>query len=117
MPERDDVLFGISPATERAYISAHSRETHRVVAQTIQVTPEQAEVAYRLALQSGPVAGAFCTNATVALLQQVPGFGGLKSTFYPANLMEQFGALPGVVTKVHRENDDASLDAALAKLN
>ncbi|MCE8009212.1 hypothetical protein [Aestuariivita sp.] len=117
VPERNDVLFGISPRTEQIYISAHARSTHRVVAQTIQVTPQQAELAYRLALANGPVPGAFCTSATVALLRQIPGFEGLGSTFYPANLMAEFGQLPGVETVVHRENDDPSLEAALAQLN
>ncbi len=117
VPERNDVLFGISPRTEAVYISSHARSTHRVVAQTIEVTPEQAALAYQLALSNGPVAGAFCANATAQILQQIPGFQSIDVTFYPNRLMEQFATLPGVTTQVYRENDDASLDAALAQLN
>jgi hypothetical protein len=117
VPERNDVLFGISPRTEQIYISAHARSTHRVVTQTIEVSPQQAQMAYRLALANGPVAGAFCTNATSSLLRQIPGFEGLSVSFFPDRLMEQFGQLPGVTTVVHRENDDPSLEAALARLN
>ncbi|WP_050929262.1 hypothetical protein [Aestuariivita boseongensis] len=117
VPERNDVLFGISPAVERAYISAHARSTHRVVAQTIQVTPQQAAMAYQLALQAGPVPGAFCANSTASLLQQIPGFEQIDVTFYPVNLSEQFAQLPGVQTQVVREDDDASLQAALDQLN
>lgn len=117
VPERNDVLFGISPAVERTYISAHSRSTHRVRVQTIQVTPQQAALAYQLALQSGPVAGAFCANATASLLQQIPGFEQIDVTFYPVKLSDQFAQLPGVQTSVVREDDDASLQVALDALN
>ena len=117
VPERNDVLFGISPAVEQAYIGAHARETHHVRIQTITVTAQQAEMAYRLALANGPVAGAFCANATSAILQQIPGFESINTTFYPVNLADQFGQIPGVVTTEYRENDDASLQAALDQLN
>lgn len=117
VPERNDVLFGISPRIEQAYRSAHARTTFHVVRQTIPVTAAQAETAYRLALGNGAVPGAFCTNATSGLLRQVPGFGNLKSTFYPTNLQQQFAALPGVVTDKYYEGDDADLKAALARGN
>ena len=117
IPERNDVLFGISPAAEQAYIGAHARETHRVRIQTISVTAEQAEIAYRLALENGPVAGAFCANATSSILRSVPGFENLQTTFYPVNLADQFARIPGVVTTEYREDDDASLQAALDQLN
>ena len=117
VPERNDVLFGISPAVERSFISAHSRSTHRVVAQTVQVSPEQAEIAYQLALQSGPVPGIYCANATARLLQQIPGFEQIQVTFYPVNLSEQFAQFSGVQTEVVREDDDPSLQVALNALN
>lgn len=117
VPERKDVLFGISPAVERSFISAHSRSTHRVVVQTLEVSPQQAEIAYQLALQAGPVAGAYCANATARLLQQVPGLEQIAVTFYPVNLSEQFAQLSGVKTDVVREDDDPSLQVALNALN
>ncbi len=117
VPEQNDVLFGISPAVERSFISAHSRSTHRVVVQKIQVSPQQAEIAYQLALQSGPVPGVYCANATARLLQQIPGFEQIQVTFYPVNLSEQFAQLPGVQTEIVREDDDPSLQVALNALN
>lgn len=118
IPERNDVLYGITPAAEQAYIGAHARSTHYVIIQTVQVTPEQAELAYRLAKQEGPVAGAFCANATSSILRQIPGFESISTTFYPVNLSKQFGEIPGVVTTEYREDeDDPSLEAALADLN
>ncbi|WP_171100872.1 hypothetical protein [Ruegeria sp. HKCCA6707] len=117
VPIKDDVLYGITPNVERAYRSSHARETHYARIQTIEVTPQQAEIALQLAKQSGPVAGAFCANATAQLLQQVPGFEGISTTFYPVKLSEQFGALPGVQTAEYRENDDADLQKGLAANN
>ncbi|MEM6660278.1 MAG: hypothetical protein AAF625_19490, partial [Pseudomonadota bacterium] len=64
VPLQNDILYGITPAVERAYRSSHARETHYARIQTIEVTPQQAEIAYQLAKQTGPVAGAFCANST-----------------------------------------------------
>ncbi|UWQ42156.1 hypothetical protein K3718_03440 [Leisingera aquaemixtae] len=117
VPERDDVIHGITPAVEKAYRGAHARSTYHVVIQRIEVTPEQAEKAYRLALSNGRVPGAFCALATIGILQQVPGFESLDRTFYPEKLAEQFGQLPGVVTERYYENDSGDLQAGLAKSN
>lgn len=117
VPERNDVLFGITPGVERAYRSAHARSTFHVVSQTIEVTPEQAETALRLALSNGAVPGAFCTNATSGLLQQVPGFEDISTTFFPVKLMAQLENRPGVRTEKYFEDDDADLQAGLAAGN
>jgi hypothetical protein len=117
VPERDDVLFGITPAVEKAYRGAHARSTFHVVLQRIEVTPQQAEIAYRLALGNGAVAGAFCASATANILRQVPGFEGLKSTLFPAKLADQFGAIPGVVSTKYHEDDSADLQYGLNKSN
>ncbi|MFS4582019.1 hypothetical protein [Phaeobacter sp. C3_T13_0] len=117
VPERDDVLYGITPGVEKAYRGSHARSTHHVVVQRIEVTPEQAQRAYQLVKANGRVPGAFCANATGSILKQVPGFASLNVTFYPGKLSEQFGALPGVATSSYRENDSADLKEGLAKNN
>lgn len=117
VPERNDVLFGITPPVERAYRGAHARSTFHVLVQHIDVTPEQAEVAYRLALNNGPVAGTFCTSATSQLLRQVPGFEGIQSTLYPVKLADQFGAIAGVESQRYYEKDNADLQIGLQKSN
>ncbi|MBJ6371270.1 hypothetical protein [Sedimentitalea arenosa] len=115
VPERDDVLFGITPGMEKAYRSAHARSTYHVVSQTVQVTPEQAETAYRLALSNGAVPGAFCTSATSKLLANVPGFENVSTTMRPKKLMAQLEEMPGVVTTRYYENDNPDLQLALAE--
>ncbi len=117
VPERDDVLFGITPGVELAYRGSHARSTFHVVVQTAEVTPEQAEIAYRLALKNGPVPGVYCANATSSLLKQVPGFESIDVTFYPTRLEQQFGSLPGVETRRYFENDSADLEEGIAQNN
>jgi hypothetical protein len=117
VPERNDVLYGITPSVEKAYRGSHARSTFHVLVQEIQVTPEQAEIAYRLALGNGAVAGGFCTSATTQILRQVPGFEGLNSTLFPTKLAEQFEATPGVVSTRYYENDSANLQDGLARNN
>lgn len=117
VPERNDVLFGITPAIEKAYRSAHARTTYHVVSQTIEVSPAQAEVAYRLALNNGAVPGAYCANATSTLLKKVPGLENIEITFYPTRLQRQFATLPGVRTEEYYENDSPDLQVGLAEGN
>ena len=116
-PERDDVLFGITPGMEKAYRSAHARSTYHVVSQKVVVSPEQAETAYRLALSNGRVPGAFCTSATSNLISSVPGFESVNSTLFPKKLMEQFENVPGVKTTRYYEDDSPDLQQALADGN
>ena len=117
VPERNDVLFGITPAVERAYRGAHARSTYHVLIQTIEVTPEQAEIALRAALANGAEPAGFCTIGTSGVLRQVPGFESIKSTFFPTKLADQLATFPGVVTERYYEDDADDLQLALAKGN
>ncbi|OIQ35036.1 MAG: hypothetical protein BM559_03520 [Roseobacter sp. MedPE-SWchi] len=117
VPERNDVLFGITPGVVLAYRGAHARSTHHVVVQRLEVTPAQAQRAYELAISNGRVPGAYCANSTSSILKQIPGLEGVQTTFYPVKLSEQFAALPGVVTTKYYEDDDADLQKALAEGN
>lgn len=94
-PERHDVLFGITPGMELGYRSAHARSTYHVVSQTIDVSAQQAQIAYQLALQSGPVMDAFCASSISELLSQVPGFESITGTMSPNKLSRQFETIPG----------------------
>lgn len=116
IPERNDVLFGVTPEVEAYYVSYHARETYYVLAQTVQVSDAVAEQALTLALTNGPVAQSFCTSATSRLLRQLPGFGSLPQTFFPNSLATAFGRLPGVTSREWRENDPDNKALALAEI-
>ncbi len=113
-PERDDVIYGITPQLEKAYRGAHARSTFHVVSQEISVSPAQAERALQLAQQNGRVPDAFCASATSRLLAQVPGFESIGRTMYPKTLMNEFGQIPGVKTSRYYEDDSPDLQKALA---
>ncbi len=117
VPERNDVLYGVSPAIEQSYRSAHARTTFHVVSQKLPLSAAQAEQAYQLAVTNGAVPGAFCANATSTILGQVLGKDAIKTTMYPTNLQTQFAQLPGVTTDKYYEGDSADLQDGLARGN
>lgn len=104
-PERNDVVYGMIPGLIAQYDSFHARDTHHVVSQKIYVSPQVAERAMQLAMNHGPAMDAQCAASTSAILQQLPGFGHIKRTMFPANLMRQFEEMPGVTTTRYYEND------------
>ncbi|SMC65468.1 hypothetical protein [Primorskyibacter flagellatus] len=113
VPERNDVLYGITPGVADFYTRAHARATHHVVVQRIVVSPEVAERALQLAISNGSVGQAQCALSVSAILRQLPGFQGVKSTWFPVKLSESFGQVPGVVTERFYEYDDEDKSVAL----
>nr|WP_239030005.1 hypothetical protein [Nereida sp. MMG025] len=114
IPERNDVIFGVTPTIKRLYVGAHARITFHVVEQTIDVSPEVAEAALRLVMANGAVPKAACAQSTSAILRQLPGFEGIRPTPFPKNLMNQFADLEGVKTEKFFEDDDGDKGVALA---
>ncbi|PHQ99185.1 MAG: hypothetical protein COB39_05125 [Marinosulfonomonas sp.] len=108
IPERNDVHFGITPRVLSYYIDYHTRETFHTVMQTVIVSPEVAEAAIRAVQAHGAAPKAYCTQSITTVLQTLPGFEGIKTTFYPKKAMQQFGRIPGV--KEHTVHDDDTDD-------
>lgn len=113
IPERNDVHFGVTPRIEQFYISFHSRITYYTLIQEVDVSPEVAEMALRLAIANGPTPKAACTRHTSRLLGQLPGFTHIRSSLFPNNLADQFAQVPGVRSREYREldSDDKSVAA------
>ncbi len=116
VPEVGDVLYGITPQVKQMYESAHARVTYRVQIQEISVPAETAEMALQLVQREGTVAPAACTSSTSRILGQLPGFGQIRSVLYPNKLAEQFAQLPGVQTRVLRENDSDDKSLAINQM-
>ncbi|MBT0958029.1 hypothetical protein IV417_11585 [Alphaproteobacteria bacterium KMM 3653] len=116
VPERNDVHYGITPRVLEHYIDYHARETYHVVVQTVEVSPEIAALAMRVAQDYGAVPKAHCTNSITTVLGQIPGFQSIKHTWWPTRAMKDFGNLPGVQTqRIYDDSpDDRSDVAALA---
>jgi hypothetical protein len=117
MPERNDVLFGVSPRLEEYYVSFHARVTFYVVGQKIAVTPDVAEQAFNSVLQAGPVFQSNCARVTSRVLRELPGFESIGSTWFPNSIAKDFARLPGVQTRTYRENDADDKSIAAAQIN
>ncbi|MCV2892928.1 hypothetical protein [Lentibacter sp. XHP0401] len=111
IPERNDVLFGISPRVADVYTRYHARETFHVIVQEVEVSPAVAERALQLAMNKGNVGDAQCALSTSGILSQLAGFESINVGWYPKKLAEQFGALPGVTERKLYEYDNADLGA------
>jgi hypothetical protein len=105
VPERNDVLFGFSPAVESAYRSFHARTEFFMVIQQINVPPAVAEQALQLVKSNGAVPKANCTRATSRIISRLPGFDAIGTTWFPNNLSDDFANIPGVTTSQLREQD------------
>jgi hypothetical protein len=113
--ERGDVIYGMTPGRIKTYKSAHARSTFHVVSQEIPVTAAQAERALQLVTTNGSVPGAYCANATTAIMAQIPGFENTQRTFYPVKFMEQVATFPGVkTTRLYEDDNGDVIDAVRA---
>ncbi len=104
LPERNDVHFGMEPSAVAFYEDYHARETFDVVAQTVVVSPETAELALRLVQENGAVSKAQCTNSITRILRQIEGFESIPQTWYPLKAMEAFALLPNVQTRLVQDD-------------
>ncbi|MEP4196668.1 MAG: hypothetical protein ABJL99_13645 [Aliishimia sp.] len=109
LTEQGDVLYGITDRHYGYYLSAHARNSHHVVMQSMVVSPEAAEKALALVQERGSVSSALCTNSTTTILKQVPGFEDIGVTFFPKRLMKQIAERPGVTTDKWIENDEGDV--------
>jgi len=116
IPERHDVLYGITPPVLDVYTRYHARKTYHVKIQTLNVSPATAERAIALVKAYGAVPAAQCSKSTSTILSQVfPG--QIAQTWYPKQLAEQFARLPGVTEKELYEYDDDDNSKVLAAWN
>ncbi len=105
VPERHDVLFGVTPAALTGFIDFHARVTYDVVVQRVEVPAETAERALAIAKTIGPVPQALCSTTTARLLRQLPGFESIGSTYFPDNLRRNFAKIPGVSEQFFEDQD------------
>jgi hypothetical protein len=104
LPERNDVLFGITPKIEDVYTRYHARETFRVKVQKLNVSPDVARQTEQAVLNYGAVPQAMCASSTSDILAGIfPG--QVSQTWSPRKLSEQFAQLPGTTERVLREYD------------
>lgn len=110
LPERNDVVFGMTDKAVQFYKDYHARETWHVVTQEVPVSPEVAELALRKIQDNGAVPKAMCAQATTGILAGLPGFESVPRTMFPLAVMRAFDQLPGVKRDVFYDDSPANND-------
>lgn len=108
IPERHDVLYGITDNFKNFYIDYHARETYWVAEETVPVSRQVADIAIRRVEANGSANKSFCAVETGNVLSGVPGFENAPTGFSPIKMREWFLTLPGVTSKRHRDGDPAN---------
>lgn len=108
IPERHDVLYGITDNFKNFYIDYHARSTYWVAEDTVPVSREVADLAIRRAEANGSANKSFCAVETGTVLRGVPGFEGAPTGFSPLKLRNWFLTLPNVQSKRHQDGDPAN---------
>ncbi|TCL08483.1 hypothetical protein BXY66_0520 [Shimia isoporae] len=103
---KNDVVYGMTPWMVDQYTRFHARETYHVVVQSIDVSPQVAEMALRKAKTLGPVLEAQCAQTTSQVLRSLPGFEDAPSTFFPTRLEEYFAAKGATYDRLFEYDDD-----------
>ncbi|MGR3572047.1 hypothetical protein [Brevirhabdus sp.] len=112
-PERYDMFFGMNDQLVDIYYDYHARVTYHLVIQTVPVTREVADLAIRRFQAKGAAPKAFCSRYTTSVLNTLPGFESLPTTFFPVTTMKAFAKLPGVKTRKIYDNDSDDNKALL----
>lgn len=120
IPERNDVLFGMSPAYMELYLDFQSNGVFEVQTQTVEVSEATAAQLARAVQDYGAVPPGFCARSVTSILTEVQGFEPVSRGFFPIRTMEQFAQIPGVreeyivgTTGNEANGSDAVLEAQL----
>ena len=114
-PERNDVIYGMTPRVVDYYIDYHARETFHIIIQKIEVSPAVAELALQRVQAYGAVSQAHCANSVSKILSGLPGFEQIKVTYFPNRLSQNFAELPGVEKRTVFDDDADDNRALLAR--
>ena len=116
VPERNDVLYGITPQIEDLYTRYHARKTYHVKIQQLKVSAQTAARAEQLVQQYGAVPHAQCALSTSRILAELfPTY--VKPSWFPRTTAEEFAQIPGVTEKELYEYDSDDKSRLLAAWN
>lgn len=116
IPERNDVLFGMSPVYFDFFMDYHARETFHMVVQTVEISPETAAALIAGVQAQGASPKAYCARSISNVLANTPGFESINVSFFPVAIMNRFEDIPGVVTtRVYDDDSDDNLELLQAQ--
>ncbi|TMV80903.1 hypothetical protein FGG78_25195 [Thioclava sp. BHET1] len=100
VPQRGDVLYGITPRRLEAYIRFQSTEGFHVVAERIPVSPEVAQMALNEAIHNGSASQGLCADNVSTLLKKLPGMP-VRTALFPKQVMREVSKMPDAVRTVY----------------
>ncbi|MHA1128021.1 MAG: hypothetical protein ACTSRN_03600 [Alphaproteobacteria bacterium] len=110
-PNARDVNYGMHPGLVQYYKSYHARRGYYVVTQEIEVIPEIAELIFQRAIAQGTTGKLRCAISVSSVLNGLPMFSDIPTTYYPGKIMDGFGAVSGVdTTYVYEDDEGQNLD-------
>ncbi|MEM9317850.1 MAG: hypothetical protein AAGA70_02450 [Pseudomonadota bacterium] len=116
IPERNDLLYGMSPPYFDFYMDYHARETFHMVVQTVEISPQTAAALIAGVQAQGASPKAYCARSISGVLAATPGFESVGVTFFPTAIMARFEEIPGVVTsRVYDDDSDDNLELLQAQ--
>lgn len=104
-PERNDVIYGMTPNVVAVFIDYHARETFNIRVQEVEVPPEVAARAMQLIEAYGPVPRSQCNIAVTRVLSQLPGFENVPQGWRPLRTAEWMARYPGVNERLITDDD------------
>lgn len=117
IPEQHDVLYGITPRALKGFIDCHARATFYAKLQTVEISAQSAERAFRHVQQLGHQNDAACTTTVSGTLALLPEFQGhVRQVFFPNKLHDMMQRVPGVVEQEVRQDDDPDKHTCIAGL-
>lgn len=105
LPRRGDIHYGMTPRFVDYYERYHARFDYFVEAQKVPVTRAQADQLIANAQAVGQSLKMTCGLDVADVLQPVPPFQGVRKSFFPQALRDDFDRLPGVEDSYVYERD------------
>ena len=100
-----DIHYGMSPRMVDYYKRYHARFGYYVVSQKIYITAEEAEALFREANRIGTTGQLRCGLSASSVLNSIPRFANIPTTYWPGKIMDAMAEVPGIETSYTREND------------
>jgi hypothetical protein len=109
LPRRDDIHYGITPRFLDYYERYHARFSHHVHSQKVHVDRRTADELIARAQAQGKTPKMHCSLAAAAVLQPVPQFAHVRSSYFPEVMREDFAKIPGVQDSFVYGEDDGQV--------
>ena len=96
LPRRGDIHYGMTPRYVDYYERYHARFDHFVEAQKVYVDRATADRILANAEAEGKMLKMACAVAVADVVKTEPPFQGVRSTFFPETVREDFARIAGV---------------------